>query len=107
MKKILILFFVFAPLGSPAALNETTCANLVVTELKTILPNITGIEETLLISRWEKICKGIITHIQTSADINLLAGDITVPALGLFDSIPAPVTGSALNAPVLLPGKIQ
>jgi len=83
------------------------CSNLVVAELKILNPQITGTVETNLKATWTGICKGILDHLKASADINLLAGDITVPGLGLLDSVSGPVTGSALSSAALLPGKIQ
>lgn len=104
----LVIVFCFLLSGNCfAALSNSVCANLVVTEIKVINPALTGTAETEAIAMWTAICKGILDHIKASADINLMAGDITVPSLGLFDSIPAPVTGSALNAPVVLSNKIQ
>ena len=90
-----------------SALSNSVCGSLVVAEIKTINTALTGDAETQAITMWTAICKGILDHIKASADINLLAGDISVPALGLIDSTANPVTGTALIAPVLLSGKIQ
>ena len=107
MKKLSILLFLIFSVEAFPALSDSVCANLVVTEIKTINTALSGAAETEAIAMWTAICKGILDHIKTSADINLSAGDITVPSLGLFDSLAAPVTGTALIAPVLLSGKIQ
>ncbi len=108
MKKILLVIcFLIFSLNVKAALSDSVCGNLVVTEIKTIVTSLTGAAETEAIALWTAICKGILDHIKASGDINLAAGDISVPGAGLLDSVSGPVTGTALIAPVLLTGKIQ
>lgn len=103
------LFIVFLVFSAPAIcqLDETTCSNLVVTELKIANPNLSGAAETQAKTYWAAICKGLINHIKTAGQINLSAGDIVVPGLGLLDSVSGPVTGSAQNSATILSGKIQ
>lgn len=108
MKKIILLIVLI--IGIPqtyGALSNSVCAGLVVDEIKILNTGLTGAAETQAISYWTAICKGLLDHIKASADINLLAGDIPVPALGLLDSLSLPVTGAAVSGPALLTGKIQ
>lgn len=48
------------------ALDEKKCAELVIAEIKKINSDATSQQLTPL---WEAICKGIITHLKTDADI--------------------------------------
>lgn len=105
-KFLFLIFFLFS-FNSYAVLNENVCASLVVTELKTT-NTVTPAQEARMITQWTAICKGLITHIKTAADLNFLAGDIPVPSAGLISQLPGvPVTGAAQNAASLLVGKIQ
>jgi len=107
MKNLFIICFLLLSFNVEAALSNSVCASLVVTEIKTINTGLTGAAEAEAITFWTAICKGLLTHIKTSADINLGAGDIVVPGLGLLDSFALPVTGAAASSAVILPGKIQ
>jgi len=108
MKKLIILLFLIFSVNAFSAMVPSVCANLVVTQIKTINTSLTGSAETEAIAMWTAICTGIINHIKTSADLNLQAGDIPVPALGLIGALPgAPVTGAAVTSAILLPMRIQ
>jgi hypothetical protein len=47
---------------------------------------------------WQAIKAEDKTEMTVYADIDLPAGDVQVPALGLLDSLSAPVTGTAQSA---------
>lgn len=86
-------FFIFALLFSlecHAVLSDSVCANMVVTNLKTING---PIAEPQAIQYWTQICKGILDHIKASA----LVGPF--PAGTLKDSVTnAPITGETGTA---------
>ena len=105
MKYLLIFFLITS--NCYAALNDTVCANLVVAQIKLVNTGLTGAAETEAKTYWTAICKGILDHIKTSGDLNLGAGDISVPGLGLLDSVAGPVTGTAQSSAAILTGKIQ
>lgn len=84
---VLLAFALFMPQVSLAALDADTCASLVVTQLKSANPQITGDVETNLTAYWKLICTALITHIQNSAVVSTVVSN-AVPAL------PGPVTGS-------------
>lgn len=104
--KYLVIFLFFISFSVRAALSDSACATAIVNQLKSANPNLTGNAEAQAISSWTLICSGINTYIRANADINLVAGDITVPALGLTTTV-GPVSGAALNAPSILSGRIQ
>jgi len=87
MRKILILILLFLMTYSVfSATDESVCATLVVTQIKTVNPQA---QDAQLIPFWTAICKGILDHLKTSADV--------VP--GTFqDAESRPITGT---------GKIQ
>lgn len=67
-----------------------------------------AVSDAVLEQMWQAVANDIVNEIKTNGDIDLEAADITVPALGLFDSVPAPVTGSASSAPTgPLTGRIK
>ena len=64
-------------------------------------------ENAKMLEACETIADSIIQEITGHADI-VLTADITIPATGLVSGAPgAPVTGSAMNAPVTLSTKIK
>ena len=67
MRNLIILLFLFFSLQSFGAMTASGCATKVVTNLKTLNPEITGAAETQLITTWTEICKGIIEEIQNNA----------------------------------------
>lgn len=61
-----ITVYLFFPPPQPtyAALNEATCATLVVNNIKAIN---SGAESSRLVPYWTAICKGILDHIKAAA----------------------------------------
>jgi hypothetical protein len=55
----------------------------------------------------EAIAQSVYDEITQNADLNLLAGDIPVPASGILDSVSGPCTGSAQSSAVVLPTRIR
>lgn len=51
-------------------MDAATMAALIVANLKTLNPQITGAQETELIAYWTLICEGIIDHIIAAAVVN-------------------------------------
>ena len=56
------------------------------------------ITDATLEQMWTAVSQDIIDEIKENMDIEFDAADISVPGLGLFDSIPLPVTGAAASA---------
>jgi len=55
---------------------------------------------------WEGVMGILYGDIETDADIVLMAGDITIPGVGLNSPV-GPVTGDAVNAPGTVSGRIK
>lgn len=56
---------------------------------------------------WQAVAQDIIDEVNNHADIELDGGEIPVPGAGLIDSTSGPVTGSAVNGPTTISGKIK
>lgn len=84
MKRIFFIFILAVAIDAKATLSESTCASLVVNNLKTINGSIA---EAQAIQYWTQICKGILDHIKNNATVGPL------PAGTLKDS--------ATNAPII------
>lgn len=90
------------------ALSNTRLGSAIAATIQSFRPaDGTAISISALEQMWQEIAQDIIDEFKNHADINLAAGDIEVPALGLFDSTSQPVTGQAVNAPKILTGKIE
>lgn len=67
MKKlILIIALFFLTETTFAAMNEATCATLIIAEIKKENPSA---DDARLLPFWTAICKGLIDHMKTSAVI--------------------------------------
>lgn len=83
--KSLIYFYIFivfvivivSSFKSNAALSESGCASLIVTNLKSENNKIDATEETRLTTYWTAICKGILDHIKTSGVVTTTVNGVT------------------------------
>lgn len=93
------------------ALNKTDLGKKISDALQAANPNtanMTAPEKAEMQAKWEIVADEMIKYFKTNMDINLSAGDIPVPSTGLISASPgSPVTGSALNGPTLIAGRIQ
>jgi len=67
----------------------------------------TKVTASLLEQMWQAVAQDFIDEVKNHADIVLEGAEINIPAAGLLDSMAAPVTGAATNAPATQSGKIE
>ena len=93
---ILVIFIAVAPVRSLAALDEGTCASLVVTNLKTLNTRIDAEQDIFLTLYWTQICKGILDHIKAAAVVTVTStgATLTGPAGGPLPISALPGTGT-------------
>jgi len=80
------------------AMTASGMATLIVTALKARNPEITGDEETELQAYWEDICGGIVSHIQSSAQVTTSVAVASVSGVTPGGGVSGPGSGTGTGS---------